>query len=889
MKDTNYEASHDVLEVEDDVLEEEVHARRMFSILGNPVVEVRALFRHAGPGRPPNPFIAIFDNTEEFAETASGSSFHAMGSEVKSGVFMTINRIKDEHAELVKDACPPRSIKNHHIDGYTTLFIDIDSERDHVDGGKVCSNDREHDAAIQAAELIRDFTDSLGWPAPMIVDSGNGAYLFFRVDLPNNPESAELVKLVLETFAAEFDSDAIHIDTGVGNPARIARVAGSYNRKSPHTNERPNRMVRILAAPIDDRLDIVSTAQLKAVAGRQDDSSSNAASKGVVEPFVGTDKNDHASRVDAVKRYLEHLGIEHYSIVSKDKNEFTQFDFDVCPFSNERHKDGKKGAILVWKDGGNIVFHCFHEKHTRVCWPDIQEKYGLSFNEFIAQYAMGTPPDTQERTFNDPFLLAQQHNAATARNNESTYCFFLGDTYRYDDLDGWQKTTEKEEGPWIRETIQDAFDEHARVVSKINKTREKPKAVNGRLITDTFKALQQICKRDISSRVEPPFWLKPKGDWEAKDVLAFSNGILNLRYYVEDHPPSEQFISPTPSLFSEHRVEFDYIPDAEKPTEWHRFLESLDQDEEWYTLLQQIMGYSLWLGWDLQKYFQIVGPRRSGKGTIATVVMNLVGGKPAVCSPGLKHFVDQFGLEQGIGKRLAIVPEVTVPKKDVSDIVSNLKAITGGDLVTVNRKHQKNIPMQLRMKIWMITNYFVPLPDNSGALHARVIPLKLTKSFFGKEDHELSEKLKQEYPAILNWSLEGLKKLWKDDGKFTLPASTNDELEQLFAESAPLYDFVEQCCIVDADKGVQSPVLYKIYEDWVDNEKRGEFPLSDGEFANELRATLSNVKRARASKANQREYKGVNIVETFADDKKGRPNLWLGICPKKDLCKRARI
>jgi len=878
MKDTIYDASDDVLKVEDDILEEEVHSRRMFSIIGNPVVEVRALVRHVGPGRPPNPYIAFFDNAKEFAETAGGLSFHGTGDEVKSGVFMTINRIKDEHAELVKIACPPKSIKNHHIDGYTTLFIDIDSERDHVDGGKVCSNDQEHEAAIQAAESIRDYTDSQDWPAPMIVDSGNGAYLFYRIDLPNTPESAELVKHVLETFAATFDSNAIHIDTSVGNPARIARVAGSFNRKSPHSDERPNRLVKILHAPTDDRLDIVSTAQLKAVACKHDESSSNTTNKSL----VSSASNDHASRVDAVKRYLEHLGFKASSVV--EEAEFTRFDFDVCLASDEKHRDSRNGAILVWREGGNVAFNCFHEKHTRVSWPDIQEKLRLSFNEFIEQYAVGTPPDNQERTFNDPFLLAQQHNAATAQNGESTYCFFLGDTYRHDDMDGWQKTTEREEGPWIRETIQDAFDEHARAVSKIKKKHIKPKAVNRPLIADTFKALQQLCKRDISSRVEPPFWLEPHDDWEAEDVLAFSNGILNLRYYAEDHPPSEQFIPPTPSLFSEHRIEFDYVPDAEEPVVWNRFLESLDQDKEWYTLLQQIMGYSLWLGWDLQKYFQIVGPRRSGKGTIATVVMNLVGGKPAVCGPGLKDFVDQFGLEQGIGKRLAIVPEVTVPKKDVSDIVSNLKAITGGDLVTVNRKHKKNIPMQMRMKIWMITNNFVPLPDNSGALHARVIPLKLTKSFFGIEDTKLSEKLKPEYPAILNWSLEGLKKLWKDDGQFTLPASTNDELEQLFAESAPLYDFVEQCCIVDVNKGVQSPVLHKIYTNWVDNEKSGEFPLSDGEFANELRATLSSVNRARASKTDQRDYRGVNIVETFADDKKGRPNLWLGICPKKDLC-----
>jgi len=867
-----------------DKLPEEIHAERMFQILGNPIVELRVIARQEESGQPPSPTTAFFDDAEKFGETAAGKSFILPGSrEVNSGVYMTINRINDEHAQLMTVACPPEATKNHHIDGYTNLFIDIDAERDHADGGKVCSNDREHEAAIQAADSIREFTDSLGWPAPMIVDSGNGAYLFYRIDLPNTPESVELVKQVLETFASNFNSEAIHIDTGVGNPARIARVAGSFNRKSLDSEDRPNRMAKILHAPVGDQLDIVSTAQLRAVAGKQQTSSSESAAKPMQESSASAEKSSHESRVAAVRKYLNHLGIPYTEIV--EELEYSIFDFDVCPASDESHRDCRNGSILIWKDSGKIIFNCFHEKHHGVQWADIQQKLGLSFDDFVEQFALDAQSEL-ERRFNDPFLLAQKHLAETAQNGESTYCFFLGDTYSFDGDDGWQKTSEKEEGPWIRQTIQDSFDEHARAVSKLKQVSEKPKPVSGSLINDTFRALQQLCKRDISSRLEPPFWLEPYDDWNAADVLAFPNGILNLRHYSESPQYREHFIPPTPRLFSEHRVEFNYDPHAQESPVWNQFLESLDQDEEWYTLLQQIMGYNLWLGWDLQKYFQLVGPRRSGKGTITNVQMNLIGGRPAVCSPGLKNFADEFGLEQAIGKRLAIIPEAAMPGKNLPGIVSNLKAIIGGDLVTVCRKNKKNISMQLRMKIWMVTNNFLPLPDNSGALHARVIPLKLKKSFFGNEDHELADKLKQEYPAILNWSLEGLRTLSRAQGKFTLPVSTKDELDQLLAESAPLHDFVEQCCIVDIGKGVQSPVLYKVYVNWMNSEKNGEYPLSEVEFADEIRATVPSVNKIRSSKADQRECKGVKIVETYADDKEKRPNLWLGICPKKNLCAR---
>ena len=45
----------------------------------------------------------------------------------------------------------------------------------------------------------------------------------------------------LEAFAVKFDTPAVHIDKGVHNPARVVRIAGTWNRKSEHTDDRPNR------------------------------------------------------------------------------------------------------------------------------------------------------------------------------------------------------------------------------------------------------------------------------------------------------------------------------------------------------------------------------------------------------------------------------------------------------------------------------------------------------------------------------------------------------------------------------------------------------------------------------------------------------------------------
>jgi putative DNA primase/helicase len=60
-----------------------------------------------------------------------------------------------------------------------------------------------------------------------------------------------------------------------------------------------------------------------------------------------------------------------------------------------------------------------------------------------------------------------------------------------------------------------------------------------------------------------------------------------------------------------------------------------------------------------------------------------------------------------------------------------------------------------------VVAYEVPaFHDPSGALKRRLIVLRTKQSFFGNEDIHLTNKLLKELPGILNWSIEGLKRLW---------------------------------------------------------------------------------------------------------------------------------
>jgi putative DNA primase/helicase len=73
-------------------------------------------------------------------------------------------------------------------------------------------------------------------------------------------------------------------------------------------------------------------------------------------------------------------------------------------------------------------------------------------------------------------------------------------------------------------------------------------------------------------------------------------------------------------------VPFDYDPNAPTPERWLTFLKELwPDDADSIKALQEFFGYVISGRTDLQKMLLLVGPTRSGKGTIARILTALIG------------------------------------------------------------------------------------------------------------------------------------------------------------------------------------------------------------------------------------------------------------------------
>ncbi|MCD6304391.1 MAG: DNA primase, partial [Planctomycetes bacterium] len=305
-------------------------------------------------------------------------------------------------------------------------------------------------------------------------------------------------------------------------------------------------------------------------------------------------------------------------------------------------------------------------------------------------------------------------------------------------------------------------------------------------------------------------------------------------------------IEPTPRLFVTNALDFDYEPDAPPPRRWLEFLdEVLPGDPGAVRLLQTWFGYVLTGNTSLQKMLLLVGPRRSGKGTIARVLTRLVGAAN-VCGPTTSSLAGQFGLQPLIGKGLAIVSDARFRGEHMPIIAERLLCISGEGALTVDRKFLGSVTLKLPTRFMFMTNELPKLTESSGALAGRFLLLRFPRSFYGREDPLLTDKLLQERSGILKWAIEGWHRL-RSDGRFVEPSSSREAREELEDLLSPVGAFVRERCVVGPQYRCSLAGLYDTWSQWCAANGRDR-PGTVQNFGRELAAAVPGVRTRRNHK-----------------------------------------
>lgn len=357
----------------------------------------------------------------------------------------------------------------------------------------------------------------------------------------------------------------------------------------------------------------------------------------------------------------------------------------------------------------------------------------------------------------------------------------------------------------------------------------------------------------LARRIRPPAWLGSGTNPPAAEVIACSNVLLHL--------PTRDTHAHTPDFFTLNALDFAYDAKAPDPAEWKKFLASIwPDDQEAIDTLQEAFGLFLTGDTRHQKAILVVGPKRSGKGTIARVLTDLLGAAN-VCGPTLSSLSQNFGLAPLIGKRLAIVSDARLSgKADQSIIVERLLSITGEDSLTIDRKFRDGWTGKLDARFLILTNELPRLTDSSGALAGRFVILVMQHSFYGKEDLGLSDKLRAELPGILLWAIKGWERLNKR-GYFVPPKSADAAREELENLGSPIGAFLQDCCTTEASQEVERDALYRAWCRWCQEQGR-EHPGNAASFGRDLAAAVAGLKTVqhREGGARERFYVGVALL-----------------------------
>ena len=307
----------------------------------------------------------FFNDTNKLAAAASRLSGQA------PGVYVTMNPVDPillarANNRIRSYAKSGDCANDENILSRKFLLIDFDAKRP----AGISSTDDEHEAAILRAKQCRQWLIERGWAASLLADSGNGAHLVARINLPNDEVSKNLLAQCLKALGSRFDDEYVTVDPTTCNASRIWKVYGTEVRKGDDMSDRPYRMASIIDAP--ERLEIVPVELLHEVAAQAPTSvRPTPRAKTMRSSDVAHGRGDYAT-LDVESWFQSHacagrdLGGGKHSV--------------LCPWVDQ-HSDPRAAEdsdTVIWEatDGRWPAFHCSHAHCDGRSMTDVIQLWG---------------------------------------------------------------------------------------------------------------------------------------------------------------------------------------------------------------------------------------------------------------------------------------------------------------------------------------------------------------------------------------------------------------------------------------------------------------------------------------------------------------------------------
>jgi P4 family phage/plasmid primase-like protien len=312
--------------------------------------------------------------------------------------------------------------------------------------------------------------------------------------------------------------------------------------------------------------------------------------------------------------------------------------------------------------------------------------------------------------------------------------------------------------------------------------------------------VEQIKNRTTKDRLEI--------EEQNKDLLNLQNGILNINTgQLFPHNPEYIFFTQLPLKHNPFAV-------CEKIN--NVFLDIVNKED--ITLIQELFGFCLYRSYFIKKAFILTGVKHTGKTTIINILIKMLGGEN-ICGVSLQDLSRyRFAIFNLHNKMANIVDDLS--SNDIED-TGKFKMATGQSVLTGERKFGDSFLFTNYAKLIFACNKIPAVNDiDDDAYFDRWVIINFNKVITeAKKIPNLVEKIadEEEMSGLLNWSLDGLRRLLKQN-KFSYENTAEQIKQEMLQNSNPIASFVYNCLVEDFDEenyiGIRKDAMYNYYKDY---------------------------------------------------------------------------
>lgn len=373
--------------------------------------------------------------------------------------------------------------------------------------------------------------------------------------------------------------------------------------------------------------------------------------------------------------------------------------------------------------------------------------------------------------------------------------------------------------------------------------------------------------KGIASAVSTMKLMIPEMKEPSRDLIGFTNGVYDLS--------ARQFRphSPTDWLLNHNGIEYGAPQpcesiEANAPHFYKWLCHAAGNDTAKMDRISAALFMVLANRYDWQLFLEVTGEGGSGKSIFARIATLLAGGQRNTGSGSMKALDEARGRAQFVGKRLISLPDQS---KYIGD-GSGIKAITGGDLVEIDGKYEKQFATVLQAVVLVTNNEPMIITERNGGVSRRRVIFTFDRVVSDTDkDPMLGDKIAAELPVVIRYLLTRFAE--PDHARLLLLEQRNsDDALNIKRATDPVIDLCGMLAFLDEPSGLRMGgntelkreprrYLYHLYLAFMDYHGLGR-PLSVQKFSQAVNTAAKEYGREYKT----RKVKGYTQTNTMTTD-----------------------